>query len=205
MKRNSSTNDLVFDAEGWCGGVFCDPSPNFDARPNGAAVSLLVIHNISLPAGKFGTSHIADLFCNRLDHDADPSFAELRGVRVSAHFLIGRNGVPTQFVSTNSRAWHAGVSSFAGQPRCNDFSIGVELEGTDTEPFTNHQYETLIALTATLQTAYPLTDVVGHEHIASGRKTDPGPFFDWTRYRKSLIEYAPRALTHRVLRFLALT
>jgi AmpD protein len=188
---DSSESGLALSADGWCRSAFCDPSPNFDDRPCAVAVSLLVIHCISLPAGQFGASHVADLFCNRLDYDADPSFEALRGVRVSAHFLIGRHGALTQFVSANARAWHAGASVFAGQPRCNDFSIGIELEGTDAAPFTPRQYQVLTGLTVALQNAYPLTDVVGHEHIASGRKTDPGPFFDWVRYRNALMQCEP--------------
>jgi AmpD protein len=205
MNRSNSANDLMPGTDGWCRGAFFDPSPNFDDRPNASAVRLLIIHNISLPAGQFGTSHVADLFCNRLDHDADPSFEELRGVRVSSHFLIGRDGALTQFVSTNARAWHAGASSFAGQQRCNDFSIGIELEGTDLEPFTESQYHVLTRLTVALRKKYPLTDVVGHEHIASGRKTDPGPFFDWAHYHQSLIQCESQALTRHALRFLAIT
>lgn len=205
MSRSSSASGLVPGIDGWCRDALRDPSPNCDDRPSAIAVSLLVIHNISLPAGRFGTPYIADLFCNRLDHDADPSFEKLRGVRVSAHFLIARNGALTQFVSTSARAWHAGESSFAGQSRCNDFSIGIELEGTDIEPFTIPQYRVLTTLTVALQKAYPLTDVAGHEHIASGRKTDPGPFFDWALYHESLIQCEPQALTHRVLRMAALT
>jgi AmpD protein len=205
MSLNSMPNELVLGTDGWCRNTLCEPSPNFDDRPNDVAVSLLVIHNISLPIGQFGASHIADLFCNRLDIGADPSFEELRGVRVSAHFLIGRDGALTQFVSTNARAWHAGVSFFSGRQRCNDFSIGIELEGSDLESFAVRQYEMLTMLTLALQKAYPLTDVVGHEHISPGRKTDPGPYFDWALYRKLLIRCEPQALTHRELRFSAKT
>jgi AmpD protein len=120
---------------------------------------------------------------NRLDYDADPYFEQLRSLRVSAHFLIRRDGEVVQFVSANHRAWHAGTSNFYGQERCNDFSIGVELEGTDDQPFEEAQYVALAALTATLAVAYPLKNVTGHEHIAPGRKTDPGPFFDWAIYQ----------------------
>ena len=170
-------------ADGWCSDVVRAASPNFDARPADAKVDLLVIHNISLPPGQFGGTFIADLFANRLDYDAHPYFDQLRAMRVSAHFLIRRDGVVMQFVSTNDRAWHAGLSSFAGRQRCNDFSIGIELEGTDFEPFAIIQYEMLAALTRALQAGHPLTDIAGHEHIAPGRKTDPGPFFDWTCYQ----------------------
>jgi AmpD protein len=165
-----------------------EPSPNFDVRPDGTAIDLLVIHNISLPPGQFGGPFIADLFGNRLDCDAHPYFDQLRAMRVSAHFLIQRDGMVMQFVSANDRAWHAGVSSFRGQERCNDFSIGIELEGSDFEAFEPAQYDALAALTLALQERYPLANVAGHEHIAPCRKTDPGPFFDWTRFRKSLIQ-----------------
>ncbi len=187
--------------DGWAHGVVRMPSPNFDARAVDAIINLLVIHNISLPPGQFGGPFIADLFGNRLDCDAHPYFDQLRTLRVSAHFLIRRDGEVMQFVSANDRAWHAGVSSFCGRERCNDFSIGIELEGSDFEPFDRLQYETLSALTQALQARYSLTDVAGHEHIAPGRKTDPGPFFDWVHYHKSLIQNDPFALTSCTLRF----
>ena len=174
--------------DGWAAGVTRSPSPNFDVRADGAAVSLLVIHNISLPPGQFGGPYIEDLFLNRLDCDAHPYFDQLRTLRVSAHFLIRRDGEVMQFVSANDRAWHAGASNFCGRERCNDFSIGIELEGTDFEAFEPRQYESLASLTLALCQRYPLADVAGHEHIAPGRKTDPGPFFDWTHFRKSLIQ-----------------
>lgn len=186
---------------GWCSGVQRMPSPNCDARAADAKIDLLVIHNISLPPGQFGGPFIADLFGNRLDCDAHPYFERLRAMRVSAHFLIRRDGAVIQFVSADERAWHAGVSSFCGRERCNDFSIGVELEGTDTEPFELPQYDALAALTWALQARYPLTDVAGHEHIAPGRKTDPGPFFDWGYYRKSLIQNEALATAAHALRF----
>jgi AmpD protein len=186
MSRSSPTAEFALDAAGWCRAAVRDPSPNFDSRPDVADIDLLVIHNISLPAGQFGNGNIGDLFCNRLDADADPSFADLRGVRVSAHFVIGRDGSLTQFVPTGERAWHAGASSFEGRTRCNDFSIGIEMEGTDNLPFTDRQYDVLIGLTVALQHAHPLTAVTGHQHIAPGRKTDPGPLFDWERYRQLL-------------------
>ncbi|RJX33431.1 MAG: 1,6-anhydro-N-acetylmuramyl-L-alanine amidase AmpD [Oxalobacter sp.] len=174
------------DAHGWCPQAEQRPSPNCDARPTDVPISLLVIHNISLPPGQFGGSYIDDLFLNCLNCDAHPYFEQLRDLHVSAHFLIRRQGEVTQFVSTLSRAWHAGVSSFLDRERCNDFSIGVELEGTDGEAFTVLQYESLTALTHALMGRHPLTDVVGHEHIAPARKTDPGPFFDW-RFFHSLL------------------
>jgi AmpD protein len=179
-------NPFILREDGWCEGMVHEPSPNFDARAADAGIDLLVIHNISLPPGRFGGSHIADLFCNRLDCDADPYFDQLRQLRVSAHFLIRRDGAAIQFVSANHRAWHAGVSSFRGRERCNDFSIGIELEGTDFEPFAPAQYATLARLTAALAARYRLSDVQGHEHIAPVRKTDPGPFFDWSLYAQML-------------------
>jgi AmpD protein len=192
-------------ADGWCGNVVRAATPNFDQRPDGARIDLLVVHNISLPPGEFGGPYIEDFFANRLDHDAHPYFDHLRGVRVSSHFLIRRDGTAVQFVSVNQRAWHAGLSSFGGRERCNDFSIGVELEGSDFEPFTNSQYDALAALTCELQAHCPLTDVAGHEHIAPGRKTDPGPFFDWARYqahyRDAWRDHGPLALTNGALSF----
>ncbi len=186
MHRNKTLHkpSLAFqiDAAGWAVGAQHLPSPNFDARVEGTEIALLVIHNISLPPGQFGGPFIADLFLNQLDYEADPYFDQLRPLRVSAHFLIRRDGTVMQFVSANDRAWHAGASSFCGQERCNDFSIGIELEGTDFEAFADEQYAALAALTVALKAAYPLLHVTGHEHIAPGRKTDPGPFFDWAGY-----------------------
>ncbi|NMM27054.1 MAG: 1,6-anhydro-N-acetylmuramyl-L-alanine amidase AmpD [Glaciimonas sp.] len=173
-------------ADGWCGQALRVVSPNCDARPIDSGIDLLVIHNISLPPGQFGGESICELFTNRLDCDAHPYFDRLRALRVSAHFLIRRDGVVVQFVSANDRAWHAGPSSFGERGRCNDFSIGIELEGTDFEPYAEPQYVSLAALTFALQARYRLTDVAGHEHIAPGRKTDPGPFFDWRHYRRAL-------------------
>ena len=160
-------------------------SPNHDMRPSASHssdVSLLVIHNISLPPGQFGTDHPARLFLNELDFDAHPWFDQIRGLKVSSHFLIERDGTLTQFVSCNDRAWHAGVSAFEGRNACNDFSIGIELEGTDDLPYTDHQYQKLGELTNKLKAHYPLKHVRGHCHIAPHRKTDPGPAFDWLRY-----------------------
>ncbi|MGZ3236367.1 MAG: 1,6-anhydro-N-acetylmuramyl-L-alanine amidase AmpD [Burkholderiaceae bacterium] len=172
------------DSAGWCQEVLHTHSPNFDARPDPTTIDLLVIHNISLPPGQFGGPFIADLFSNRLDYEADPYFDQLRSLRVSSHFLIRRDGSIVQFVSANDRAWHAGISSFCGRERCNDFSIGIELEGTDFTPFEPTQYAALGKLTLALQRRYPLKFVAGHEQIAPGRKTDPGPFFDWTCYQE---------------------
>lgn len=162
------------------------PSPNWDRRPSAAKIDLLVIHNISLPPGEFGGDAITRLFTNALDVDAHPYYAQLRGLRVSAHFLIRRDGGIIQFVPCLSRAWHAGVSRWRGRERCNDFSIGIEMEGTDAERFTDVQYRALVRLTRKLRSAYPIRDIVGHSDIAPERKTDPGPCFDWKRYLKAL-------------------
>lgn len=161
-------------------------SPYFDARPDPADITLLVVHNISLPLGCFGGPHVSDLFSGRIDYNVDPSFADLRGLKVSSHFFIRRDGRVIQYVSANDRAWHAGRSCFLGREKCNDFSLGVELEGSDVVPFEPAQYEALAALTIALRGHYPLTDVQGHQHIAPGRKTDPGPCFDWDFYRDLL-------------------
>ena len=164
-------------------------SPNFNQRPDPDDISLLVIHNISLPPGEFGSGCIEEFFCNRLDHDLHPYFTGIRGLEVSAHFLIDRAGAVTQFVSTLDRAWHAGRSSFGGRYACNDFSVGVELEGTDELPYTDAQYVSLAALTRALQLGYPaITDerIVGHCDIAPGRKSDPGPAFEWEKYRNQV-------------------
>lgn len=159
-------------------------SPNFNERPDPSDITLLVIHNISLPPGEFGTPYVRDLFLNQIQLEAHPWFACLAGLKVSAHFLINRQGHVTQFVSCNDRAWHAGVSAFQGREQCNDFSIGIELEGTDATPYTKRQYETLAKLTACLRSKYPLKSVCGHCHIAPDRKTDPGESFSWRRYAR---------------------
>ena len=172
------------DADGWVEGLRRLPSPHFDARPVGSAIDLLVLHNISLPPGEFGTGRVDALFGGTLEPCGQPFLDQLVGVRVSAHFLIERSGRATQFVSCADRAWHAGESRFAGRPRCNDFSIGVELEGTDFTPFSDAQYRALDALLDALLPAYPLAHARGHSEIAPARKTDPGPFFDWTRLRR---------------------
>ena len=177
---------ITLDDSGWlqpASGITLTPSPNFNERPEPDDISLLVIHNISLPPGKFGTPYICDLFLNQIDLKADAWFACLEGLKVSAHFLIDRAGQITQFVSCNARAWHAGISSFCGRQQCNDFSIGIELEGTDTEPYTEAQYETLKQLTRCLTDRYRLSAVRGHLHIAPDRKTDPGASFDWIRFK----------------------
>jgi AmpD protein len=172
------------DAHGWIDHprVRKTPSPNVDDRPAGQPASLLVLHNISLPPDRFGGPHIEGLFTNTLDYSAHPWLEQLRGLRVSAHFVIYRDGAIVQFASADRRAWHAGVSRFDGRERCNDFSIGIELEGCDTQPFEPAQYQALDWLVPILRHRYPLAAVRGHEHIAPGRKTDPGPHFDWRRF-----------------------
>jgi AmpD protein len=172
-------------------------SPNCDDRPAGCAVDLLVIHHISLPPGEFGGPGIVQLFTNALDSAAHPYFENLAGTRVSAHFLIRRDGKLLQFVPCAKRAWHAGESSWQGRSRCNDFSIGIELEGTGEAPFTTPQYRRLAALTRALRARYPIRDIVGHSDIAPGRKTDPGASFDWARYRRMLRPAAPRRKVRR--------
>jgi len=167
---------------GWLAGARRLPSPNFDARPAGARVDLLVVHHISLPPGRFSGDAIERLFTNRLAPDAHPSFAALGALRVSVHFLIRRRGELLQFVDADARAWHAGASRFRGRERCNDFSIGVELEGDGEHPFTQAQYARLAALATVLAQRYPLRWAAGHSDIAPGRKTDPGPTFEWPRF-----------------------
>jgi AmpD protein len=167
--------------DGWLDGVARVRSPNADARPDDSRISLIVLHNISLPPGQYGGGHVERLFTNELHAGAHPVLDRLLDVRVSAHFFIARDGRCTQFVSCSERAWHAGASTFRGRLRCNDFSIGVELEGTDFEPYADAQYVTLNALLAALIDSYPIEAVVGHSDIASERKTDPGPFLDWSR------------------------
>ena len=179
---------IVIDADGWASRSQMQrpikrvPSPNRDERPDGCAPSLIVIHNISLPPGSFGGDAIEALFTNTLDCDAHPYYATLEDLRVSSHFLIRRDGALVQFVACGLRAWHAGASSFEGRERCNDFSIGIELEGDDASAFESAQYATLIALTDALSTRYPIAALAGHSEIAPGRKTDPGPHFDWPFY-----------------------
>lgn len=162
------------------------PSPNCDDRPVDAAIELLVIHNISLPPGEFGGDAIADLFLNRLDPQAHPYYEGIANLRVSSHFLIRRDGALLQFVPCAKRAWHAGLSQWSGRERCNDFSIGIELEGADDVPFSDAQYECLSVLARALYARYPVKASVGHSDIAPGRKTDPGPHFSWTRYFSAL-------------------
>lgn len=175
------------DHSGWLPAAHHCMSPNHDDRPEGLIPHLLVIHSISLPPDNFGGRDIDALFTNTLDPTLHPYYENIAHLKVSAHFLIRRNGEIMQYVSTNQRAWHAGVSSWNGVERCNDFSIGIELEGCDTQPFEGLQYPILVQLTRALWAHYPLETIAGHEHIAPGRKTDPGPYFDWTHYQDLLI------------------
>lgn len=161
------------------------PSPNVNQRPQGQSVSLLVIHNISLPPGQFGTGCVQSFFTNQLDTSLDPYFQTIAGLQVSAHLFIERDGVITQFVPFEARAWHAGASSFEGVANCNDYSIGIELEGCDDIAYTDVQYVVLVEVVRQIQAIYPLITpkrIVGHNHIAPGRKTDPGEAFDWDRF-----------------------
>ena len=161
-------------------------SPNFGPRPAGVAVNLLVLHSISLPPGLYGGDEVQRLFTNRLDPGAHPWFEQLRGLEVSAHFYIRRRGELWQFVSCDDRAWHAGRSQHLGRENCNDFSVGIELEGLEGQCFEGAQYETLASLCAAVVQHYPIAHIAGHEHVAPGRKHDPGPGFDWTALRHSL-------------------
>lgn len=175
--------------QGWLTGVRRNPSPNFEPRPTECVPELLVIHNISLPPGCYEGDCVEQFFTNCLDWDAHPFFDEIRNVQVSAHLLIRRDGELVQFVSFDDRAWHAGQSSYLGRENCNDFSIGIELEGCDDEPYCAVQYAELIAVTTALiehYSALTAEHITGHSAIAPGRKTDPGPAFDWQRYLQAL-------------------
>lgn len=166
-------------------------SPNYGPRPAGAKVDLIVLHSISLPPGQYGGDEVQRLFTNQLDWNQHPYFKSIRGMEVSAHFYIRRQGELQQFVSANDRAWHAGVSSYRGRSNCNDDSIGIELEGIEGGLFEDRQYETLAGLCAAILQGYPIAHIAGHEHIAPGRKADPGTGFDWRLFQQSL-GLAPR-------------
>ncbi|KZY70134.1 N-acetyl-anhydromuranmyl-L-alanine amidase [Oleiphilus sp. HI0071] len=175
--------------EGWLDSAIRCPSPNYNQRPEAEPPSLLVIHNISLPPGRYGGGYIEAFFLNKLDSAQDPYFEQIQDLQVSAHFLIAREGKITQFVSCLDRAWHAGASNFCGRENCNDYSIGIELEGQDFEAYTSAQYDALKELAGAIIKAYPKinTDsIVGHCDIAPERKTDPGPSFDWDRFKASI-------------------
>ncbi|MCD8339623.1 MAG: 1,6-anhydro-N-acetylmuramyl-L-alanine amidase AmpD [Burkholderiales bacterium] len=172
---------MKIDSNGWCKEALTNESPNHDKRPEGTDISLIVVHSISLPEGCYGGNDIRDLFLNSLDFDKHPTYNTLKGLHVSSHFFISRKGKLHQYVSCNDRAWHAGISEFNGRKVCNDFSIGIELEGTDKQQFEEIQYKVLSQLIGALVKVYPIDSVVGHEHIAPGRKTDPGIGFDWKK------------------------
>ena len=177
-------------AEGWNRGWLAEarhvPSPNHDPRPPATVVDLVIVHSISLPPGVYGGDAVERLFTNLLDWDAHPYYAGIRGLKVSAHFLVRRDGALVQFVSCDERAWHAGKSSWQGRDACNDYSIGIELEGLEGETFDGTQYAALGALLQPLARRYPIAAVAGHEHVAPGRKQDPGRGFDWARLEAAL-------------------
>ena len=177
--------------KGWLRRARRCESPNFGPRPAGASIDLALIHSISLPPGEYGGDAIERLFTNRLDWDAHPYYQTIRGLQVSAHFLVRRDGELLQFVSCDARAWHAGASEWRGRADCNDFSIGIELEGLEGERFEADQYAALAALIEALARHYPIRTVVGHEHVAPGRKFDPGAGFDWPRLIASTAVAAP--------------
>ena len=178
-------------SDGWLAGAYPLPSPNFGPRPPHAQIDLLVIHSISLPPGEYGTGCVQQLFTNRLDWEAHPYFQSIRGLEVSAHFFIERNGTIWQFVSVDDRAWHAGQSHWRGRDNCNDDSIGIELEGLEDQTFEEAQYNSLRQLCNAIALRYPVQHVAGHEHIAPGRKRDPGPGFDWSRLQQPLARAHP--------------
>ena len=193
MSEGMRAQEWQPDAAGWVPACRRIPSPNHDERPADTQVELLVIHAISLPPGAFGSNAVPEFFTNCLDGKAHPYFASIADRRVSAHFFIRRDGEVIQFVSCLSRAWHAGVSCWQGRERCNDFSIGIELEGDDVSDYADAQYAALCRLAAGLQARYPIVTSVAHADIAPGRKTDPGPHFDWSRL------HVDRALTTRAV------
>ena len=176
--------------QAWDGGWLREarrcPSPNFGPRPAGASIDLIVLHSISLPPGQYGGPEVEHLFTNRLDWDAHPYFHQIRGMEVSAHFFIRRNGELVQFVDADARAWHAGASCWRGRHNCNDDSVGIELEGLEGDTFEPAQYQALARLCRHLAQRYPIEHVAGHEHIAPGRKLDPGPGFDWAYLQQAL-------------------
>lgn len=173
---------IHWQADGWLEDVAWLPSPNFGERPAGE-VSLIVVHNISLPPDEFGGDWVEKFFLNQLDAAVHPYFATISEVRVSAHFYVRRDGRIIQFVGCDRRAWHAGSSQWCGRADCNDYSVGIELEGSDTQPFAAAQYDALWTLVDALQARYPIAAIAGHSHVAPGRKTDPGPYFDWAAVR----------------------
>ncbi|WP_199222102.1 1,6-anhydro-N-acetylmuramyl-L-alanine amidase AmpD [Limnohabitans sp. Jir72] len=184
--RLSLTSTHPLWQNGWYSPAKRLDSPNFGPRPDGACIDLVVLHSISLPPGQYGGNEVQALFTNQLDWDAHPYFGQIRGLEVSSHFYIRRDGALWQFVSCDDRAWHAGRSEYRGRPHCNDDSIGIELEGLEGETFERAQYDSLARLCETIAGLYPIAHLAGHEHIAPGRKQDPGPGFDWPLLRSLL-------------------
>jgi AmpD protein len=185
MANAAAPDPAAWNGGWWAGARRCE-SPNHGPRPAGTDISLALIHSISLPPGEYGGDAVEQLFTNRLDWDAHPYYQRIRGLQVSSHFFIRRDGATMQFVSCDERAWHAGASAWQGRANCNDFSIGIELEGLEGETFEPAQYESLVSLLRAVATRYPLTAVAGHEHVAPGRKIDPGPGFDWLALQHAL-------------------
>lgn len=177
---------------GWLRQAIACPSPNFGPRPELACIDLIVVHSISLPPGQYGGSAVQDLFTNRLDWDAHPYFQQIRGLEVSSHFYIRRDGELWQFVNCDDRAWHAGRSHYRGRDHCNDDSIGIELEGLEGDTFEDAQYARLAGLCRAIATRYPIAHLAGHEHVAPGRKQDPGPGFDWARLASLMPDFSTR-------------
>jgi N-acetyl-anhydromuramoyl-L-alanine amidase len=198
MRKPSPPSPLTpptshFTAEGLLTGARYVLSPNCDDRPPGTRIELIVIHNISLPPGEFGGPGVIQLFTNTLDPAEHPYYETIKDLKVSAHFFVRCDGEVIQFVPCMKRAWHAGASRWRDREKCNDFSIGIELEGGDDTPFTAAQYRALARVTEVLRGAFPIQDMVGHADIAPGRKTDPGPHFDWPRYFALLLPGNPKA------------
>ncbi|MEZ5663716.1 MAG: 1,6-anhydro-N-acetylmuramyl-L-alanine amidase AmpD [Burkholderiaceae bacterium] len=185
IDRTPATGPFRWNA-GWLEQTRHCPSPNHGPRPLGADIDLIVLHSISLPPGVYGGPEIEQLFTNRLDWDAHPYFGQIRGLQVSSHFLIRRDGELVQFVDADARAWHAGVSCWRGREQCNDDSIGIELEGLEGDRFDDRQYDSLTTLCEAIRQRYPIRHIAGHEHIAPGRKQDPGPGFDWRALQLAL-------------------
>lgn len=186
VTRQKCPSDVDLWRRGWYRFAAHMPSPNFGARPSQARTDLMVLHSISLPPGHYGGPQVQQLFTNQLDWQAHPYFRQIEGLKVSSHFFIRRNGELWQFVSCDDRAWHAGASCYRGRSNCNDDSIGIELEGLEGDTFEAAQYETLNALCPAIMSQFPISHIAGHEHIAPGRKTDPGPGFDWVSFEKNL-------------------
>ncbi len=185
MHADPAAGEPAWDG-GWYTGATRCPSPNFGPRPAGAQIDLVVVHSISLPPGVYGGDEVFALFTNTLDWDAHPYFGSIRGIEVSSHFYIRRDGTLWQFVDADARAWHAGRSSWRGRDNCNDDSVGVELEGLEGDTFLPAQYDALERLCQALAARYPIAHIAGHSDIAPGRKQDPGPGFDWRRLRAAL-------------------